>query len=764
MAGRYLMWTLTTFVAALFLFTFLSFRWIILLAAIAFLAMIPAAILKYPVKKLITPCLAAFLAAALFFSYSENRMLKLQSGLIDREIKVSGEVTDLGTNAAGDLIRYKVRLTAIGDEKVSALDRVYFNLYCRDDESYLPGSAVHGTVKFFESAVDYGLGREDRILLSGIQKTEPLQFSKSARTTLSALLYRFRIAMNEHLSFGKEETRGLLRSVCLGDTDTLDPALSVSLRRIGLTHVTAVSGLHLSFTVLLFNFLLISLGLHYRVRYLIDIFIAIVFTALVGFPFSCVRACIMVVLMCLAMALDLFEDSLTSLAVAAFLITIINPFAVRDVGFLLSISATAGIIVLRLPIENFLFPKKLGANPHVNWVYRKLTGPFACSIAATITTLPIVALVFGSVSLIGPFANVLLIYPLEWVFMMGILMVLLGWIPGVGIFLGWLCDLLYELIHFVSGLLGRIPFASVSGFSLPGIVALVLLLCILGVGIYDFLKKKRRTVVLLFFLLLSFLGTFGLIYEMSHPDSALEIAFIDVGQGDCTVISRDHTAVIVDYGGTSGKRYNLINYLKKKNIYTVELLAFTHLHSDHANGLSTLLKNVYVEEIIYPDLEFNSYGQMELLYTQNGTSFDENMQLTVLGDVTLRAIADAVRDQNKTTGNEQCVCYQISFGDTDVLVTGDLTGESELLLKDQMEDVTILKVAHHGSTTSSIYPFIKAISPEIAVISVGENVYGLPKDEVIERLKTVSNEIYQTIKDGTLVFRTDGTKMERIHA
>lgn len=761
MANRYLMWTLSTFVVALLLFTLISFRWILILSAIFLLALIPAAILKYSFKKLLFPCMVSFIVAAVFFSWSDLKMSEIQSELIDSETEITGEITDIGTNAAGNLVRYKVCLRSFGENSVSKYDRVYINLYCDADEVHLPGSVVEGKLSFFESPVDYGAGREDRILLSAIQEQDLLKFSEPQEGVVESL-YGLRVRFQDHISFGNDKTQALLRSVCFGDTDSLDSALNVSLRRIGLTHVTSVSGLHLTFTVLLFNFLLIAVGLHYRVRYVLDIFIAIIFTILVGFPLSCVRACVMVVLMCLAMAFDLFDDGLTSLSVAAFLITVVNPFAIRDVGFLLSVTATAGIILMRLPIENFLFPKRVGSNTFVNWIYRKLTGAFSCSIAATVATLPIMVLVFGSISLIGPFANVLLIYPLEWVFMMGILMVLLGWIPGIGVALGWLCDVLYVIIEYLSGLLGRIPFASVSSFSLTGVVALVLFAGILAVAIYDFYVKKRRSMMLLFSLLLCFIGCFTLIYEFTHPASTVEVAFIDVGQGDCTVISRDHTAVIIDYGGSSQKRYNLIDYLKKKNIYNVELLAFTHLHSDHTNGLRSLLQNAYVDRVIYPELEFESDEQMELIYTENATSICDDLQLTVLDNVRINVMADAVRNEENMTGNERCVCYKISYGDTSVLVTGDLTGEAELLLSEDLGDTTLLKVSHHGSDTSSLYPFLKAADAEISVVSVGENSYGLPDDAVIERLKTISPEVYQTNLDGTLVFSTDGIKMERI--
>ncbi len=762
MSKRVLMWSLTTFVLALMLGTFLSFRWMSCLALLVLVGIIPAAIIRYPVKKTVLSSMVAFLAATLLFTVAEHHTKQIEKQLTSSDRLVSGEITDLGTNAAGNLVRYKIRLKEIDGQELPFYSRYYIYLYCDTDELHLAGSKVYGSFDYFETAVEYGSGREDRVILSAYRDPSVLQFTEPEEGNLHRIFYEFRMGVQSRISFGREKTRGLLQSVCFGATDSLDSGLNVSLRRIGLTHVTAVSGLHLSFAVLLFNFLFTLLGIHYRVRYLLDIFISIFFTAMVGFPLSCVRACVMMILFSLGMALNLFSDSLTSLSVAAFLITLVNPYATRDVGFLLSVSATAGIILLSLPIESFLFPKRICQNHRVNWLYRKLTGAFACSIAATLATLPIIIAVFGTVSLIGPLANVILIYPLQWVFMMGILMALLGWIPWLGAVFGFLCDILYCLIDVVADFLGRFSFSSISGLNLLGIILLVLLVGVLGVGLYDFYKYQRRSFLALFSLLLCFGGLFHGIHTATHPDNAVEIAFVDVGQGDCTVISKGHSAVILDYGGSSENRYNLIEYLRKRNIYTVELLAFTHLHSDHTNGLRTLLNNVYVDEILYPDLGFGSDELMSMIQSENGKAICDDAVQMVLGDVRLEIIAEVAFDKALEGENERCVCYRVSYGETSVLVTGDLTGEAELKLLDRELDCTLLKVAHHGSASSSLYPFIKATSPEVAVISVGENPYGLPKETVIDRFDTVSEVILQTLDEGTIIFRTDGIIMERV--
>lgn len=761
MSKRYLMWTLTTFVVTLFICTFLSLEWSLIGALAVLLLLIPTAFIRFRLKRLLLPCQVALIAAMMLFAGLQYNIQKTEQQLLDQTVDITGVVTDLSTNSAGNLKRYEVQLTSIGGEELPFYRQFKIYLYSDTSEEHLPGTKLSGTVEFFETATEYGLGRENRVLLSSFSSADAMPSALEDQDSLYRVFYDFRTAIRNRIAFGKQETQGLLRSVCFGDTDTLEPGLKVSLRRIGLSHITSVSGFHLTFAVLFLGYIFILLGIHYRIRYILNIFVALFFTAMVGFPVSCIRACIMLIILNLGMALDLFPDALTSLSVAAFLIVLVNPLAVRDVSFLLSVTATAGILLLSSPIENFLFPKKISKNHVVNQVYRKLTGIFACSVAATLATLPIVIVVFDAVSLISPLANVVLMIPLEFFFVLGILMAMLGWIPGIGSALGFLCDLLYRLIDSVSGLFGRFSFASVSGVNWAGIVILVLLVGILGVAVYDFLKYQHRSFMALFLLLLCFSGCFISIYRAAHPSREVEIAFIDVGQGDCTVISRDHRAVIIDYGGSSERRYNLINYLRKRNIYEVELLAFTHLHSDHTNGLRTLLNYAYVDQIRYPELEIDSAELSGLIQSQNYGIITNDETVTVLDDVQLSVITEAAFDAALIHENERCVCYRVTYGGTSVLITGDLEGDAEMKLLDQQLNCSILKVAHHGSDTSSMYSFIKAASPEVAVISVGENSYGLPSESVIERLKTVCPLVLQT-SGGNVVFRTDGKTMERV--
>ncbi len=756
--ARFLAVITGTFVLTLLGCSFLPLKGIIAFAVIFAILGIAAIFVKVSFRQTLAAVLLTISIASGIFSVDLYHLQSTQNRLLNGEHRVAGEIVDRSTNNAGNLACYRLALQSVDGDPIRFFHRYAVNIYSENNDLNV-GDLVDSDILFFDEPIRYGMGKEERILCSGYVET--LKGEASDAFSLRRFLYSIKMNLRNRIKTGGKDTIGLLKSVCFGDRSTLDPALAVSLRRIGLSHIISVSGFHLSFAVLLFNYLMILLGIGHRKRYIFDIFICIFFTVAVGMPLSCVRACVMIVFYSVAMALDLFSDSLTSLGVAAFLIVLFNPQSIRDVGFLLSVSATLGMILLQSRIERFLFPPKISSSHRVNDLYRQFTGIFSCSVAASLATLPVTASVFQTVSVIGPFANILLLFPLELMFMLGMVSALLGWVPFLGDILAFLSDVLYNAIEWSANLLGMIPFASRSHFDFADLLWIILLVLLLAASAYFFVKHQKRCFWQLSAMLVCFVVLFNLIHLYKREPDLVEIAFVDVGQGDCTVISRGQEAVILDYGGSSQKRYHLIEYLRKKDIFNIELLAFTHLHADHTNGLNTLEKNCYIQKTVYPDLEADSEQLPVQLKRMNATVLSEDQTFSVLNGVSVTAITDALKDA-AAGGNENCICYRVEYGDVSLLVTGDLMMSDEIKMLERLEDVTLLKVSHHGSKGSSAYPFLKAVSPEIAVISVGDNSYGLPSEQTLERLNTVVPSLYITQKDGTVLFKTDGRLLERI--
>ncbi len=245
----------------------------------------------------------------------------------------------------------------------------------------------------------------------------------------------------------------------------------------------------------------------------------------------------------------------------------------------------------------------------------------------------------------------------------------------------------------------------------------------------------------------------------------LEVHFLNVGQGDCSVVLCDGEAMIIDGGprNTSGMVYRYIrNTLKLKHI---DYVVSTHPHLDHVAGLSSVLNAAPADLILTPVLEWDSkaFSNMLAYAGRQNTPLSvpcegDTLQLGGAKVTILHCWPEAV-DFGRT--NDASIVLRIDYGKTSFLFTGDAEDWSEYMMLDACTnlDADVLKVSHHGSRTASTTEFLRAVSPAYAVIFVGENSYGHPSDEVLARLAAVGAKIYRTDKAGTVVIISDGETM-----
>jgi competence protein ComEC len=254
------------------------------------------------------------------------------------------------------------------------------------------------------------------------------------------------------------------------------------------------------------------------------------------------------------------------------------------------------------------------------------------------------------------------------------------------------------------------------------------------------------------------------------PDDKLHISFLDVGQGDAILIQKGSQQILID-GGPSPQAITM--ELSSKMPFwdrSIDLVILTHPQSDHITGLVEVLSKYQVEQVLYPDLDCDSPIYDEWLRLIEEKEIESTLacagQQIDLDGVLIEVLNP---QKNLFTGTESDtdnngVVLHISMGEISFLLTADLMwqGELELITERAIPQSTVLKVAHHGSATSTTAEFLAVVSPQIAVISVGEdNDYGHPSDDVINRLeaKLGSDNIYRTDEDGTIEFITDGDRL-----
>jgi competence protein ComEC len=284
-------------------------------------------------------------------------------------------------------------------------------------------------------------------------------------------------------------------------------------------------------------------------------------------------------------------------------------------------------------------------------------------------------------------------------------------------------------------------------------------------------KIKLFLVVLVFCLVLNTL--FSRLIEEKRASNLNTVApedivvhFIDIGQGDSIFIKSANTTILIDGGDVNYGDY-LNQYLSNMDINYIDLVIATHPHSDHIGGLIEIINNFDVKGImttgaIHSTNVFESF--MTAIETKGLSIFTSKAHSNVaVGDIDIKVIAPVSEDY--TNLNNSSIVLKLEWGDTSFLFTGDIEAEAENSILNSAQDLKadVLKVAHHGSKTSSTVEFLEAVSPTIAVISTGiYNSYGHPDDEVLYRLKSLGAEVYRTDIDGTIIIKSNGEKLEII--
>jgi len=247
--------------------------------------------------------------------------------------------------------------------------------------------------------------------------------------------------------------------------------------------------------------------------------------------------------------------------------------------------------------------------------------------------------------------------------------------------------------------------------------------------------------------------------EKPLEGSSFEVHYIDVGQGDCALVLCDGAAMLID-GGEPDKSSKVYAYLKEHGIHQLDYLVATHGHSDHIGGLSGAVNYASVKTALCPVTDYDSRAFDNLVkYLGN-----QGVSLTVpkAGDSFMLggALVQVLGPQKKyDEANDMSIILKITFGQTSFLFTGDAerTAEGDILDAGCDVSATVLKVGHHGSDTSTSYPFLRAVMPEYAVIQVGEgNSYGHPTENTLSRLRDAEVTVYRNDMQGTIVCTSDG--------
>ncbi len=248
--------------------------------------------------------------------------------------------------------------------------------------------------------------------------------------------------------------------------------------------------------------------------------------------------------------------------------------------------------------------------------------------------------------------------------------------------------------------------------------------------------------------------------NITPVNGELQVYYIDVGQADSILIINKEDAMLIDAGNNEDGE-DVVNFIKDKGITKLDYVVGTHPHEDHIGGLDDVINsNIEIENVLMPKIETTTKTFEDVV---NAIS---NKGLTVkapnkgdtftLGDSNLEVMTDSILDEDNL--NLSSITLRLQYGNNSFLFMGDSEKENEKTITWPKTDV--LKVGHHGSDTSSSEEFLNEIKPSISIIMAGkDNSYGLPKEEIVERLENVGSKVYRTDENGTIEVTSDGNNI-----
>ncbi len=654
---------------------------------------------------------------------------------------------------SNDYSRYVVKLQMDGDSSING--KVILSI--RGDRYLNLGEKVHinGILKEPNKNTNPKLFNQKLYLLSkGIQNTMSVNdYSVILLEENNSFIYEaiqdfsdstfslFKLYLNER-------NAQIMTSIILGKSDLLMNEDIESYRELGLAHVLAVSGLHIGIIAGFLLFVFSRMGMKRKYNFILSLGIIWIYIFLIGFPPSAIRAGIMFTILYFSKVSHEPYDGLNSIYASMIICLLINPYWLFHIGFQLSYGAAISLLILSPRIN--IYPTRI-----------KIIKTALTILGVNLGLIPIQSYYFNSIPLLGILSNILIVPFLSLGLILGMVMILFQFvIPilniGVGAILDIILTMQYKLVEFIYSS----NIISIYIFS-PGLWEIGLYYSFIFILFrnIDIRRWPFAAIKSVFYYLLVLVLIWTI--DLSFKDN-IEIDFIDVGQGDSVLIKTQDKNFLIDTGGSILNSFDIgenitLPFLQKQGIFRLDGVIITHFDEDHSQGINAIMEKIRINSI------YSSYiPKAEIL--QNIISKNIPIKLLKKGDYilldnnTTLQILWPYNNTEELSENNKSLVLILKYKDYKILITGDIEKEVELILKDTLNKVDILKVSHHGSSTSTSQELLDVIQPSQSIISVGRNNnYSHPNDDVLKRLQSIKSKVYRTDEMGMIRVTFDDT-------
>ena len=570
----------------------------------------------------------------------------------------------------------------------------------------------------------------------------------------------------ENYFYGDMEDKdaSLLLAMLFGQQMRLEKSQKDSYIRCGIMHIFAVSGQQIGIAVLIFFMTMRILQVKQNITSGLTICFIILYAMLTGFNPSVMRASIVGICYMISFMIRREINPYNVLSFSAFILLLYDPRLLFNPGFQLSFVAVLGMLLMTSIISDAIRFK-----PYI------ISSLLSATIAAQIFTLPLVIYYFNVLSLIGYFSNLVIVPILFGIIYTAFFSLLFGFIihPLGSIFNTFNAYLLY-IIQASTDFFSSLPLAAIN---YPDLSFLAIFFYYFAIGFVLFtwnsekwskIQKRARLVILALVLILILFINFW-VTGSKGLSGELKITFLDVGQGDCTYFEfPDGENMIVDGGQGQVGNYVIEPFLKDKGVNSIDCMILTHPDPDHLSGLCDVIKNFNIAmcfsngaiQINPIYIDFLKYIKDKNINFKIVKRWDE---IDYFKGVKIFILHPDEENFYIYSSNSQSIVFKLIYKDFSILMCGDIESEAEYNIIRERFDLKsdVLKVAHHGSSTSSTEKFLERVKPKITIIEVGhKNQFGHPNTEVLERLEKVGAKIYRTDLNGTIYLTTNGRKIE----
>lgn len=628
------------------------------------------------------------------------------------------------------------------------LENIKLILYTGKEKTYSYGDVllIDGNILNAQNArnrngFDYSrFLRQEKIY--GICEEEKSQFLENERD-LVFYIYKFKTYCLERIdSEYEEEQIGFLKGILLGDTYELDDKIKSDFQKSNLSHILAISGMHIAYIVLAVDFILGKVIVSKKLQYILEIIFVMFFAIFTGASASCIRAAVMIIFTLISKLIYRQKDFYSNLLLAFSFLIILNPYNIEAVGMWLSFLGTLGLYVFKKNINGYI-----------------LNSLFV-SFSIQLMIFPVVVYFYNTISLTFFISNLLVGIIIGPIIILGYLSLFL---PKISIIESIIIKIILKVSEFVSTL----KFSQILVVT-PNLILIFFYYIVIALFKTRSITKNRFKVLSLVLIII-------LIFtSLTNICIGYEINFIDVGQGDSTLILLPNGKNILIDGGDKSENYDygekvLAPYLLDRNIIKIDYMIISHFDSDHVGGLMYIAKNFKVENIFIGTQFEKSDNLVELfkiikekdinlkvLEKGDNICFDKNTYMQVFFPV-------AQKEIKENSINNNSLVFKLYLDEISILFTGDIEKEAEeelVKLYGNKLNADILKVAHHGSNTSSIKEIIACINPKLALIGVGkDNNFGHPNIYVLKNLESIGCKIYRTDLNGEISIKIKNKKI-----